>query len=198
MIETMFRLFKASEKHKQQLLEAATATPVSSPHLLTLAEGINDTIPNGFVHDFSHSDIGRGQHAFDTARNAFLHWRQFDLGWVQVVNPSAPITRQQLVGVEAHTAFLWSLNLSRVVETVDSPTRFGFVYATTALHVEEGEERFVIEYDQDTESVSYLIEAVSRPRDPLARLGYVFARAMQHKFARDSHARMKLEVLADF
>jgi len=50
--------------------------------------------------------------------------------------------------------------------------------------------RFVVEFDPATEAVSYLIEAVSRPRHPLARLAYPFSRAMQHRFAKDSHERL--------
>jgi uncharacterized protein (UPF0548 family) len=125
------------------------------------------------------------------AREAFQRWEQFDLGWVLVANPTARIALGQMVAVEAHTACLWSINLSRIVEIVDSPTRFGFMYATTALHVEEGQERFVIDFDPESGSVSYLIEAVSRPRHILARIGYPFSRAMQHRFARDSHARIR-------
>ena len=53
--------------------------------------------------------------------------------------------------------------LSRIVEIVDSPSRFGFMYATTALHVEQGQERFVIDFDPASGLVSYLIEAVSVP-----------------------------------
>ena len=95
------------------------------------------------------------------------------------------------MAVEAHTAYLWSMNISRIMEVVDSPTRFGFLYATTAVHVEEGQERFVIEFDTESRSVLYLIEAISRPRHILARIGYPLSRAMQRRFARDSHARMR-------
>lgn len=118
-------------------------------------------------------------------------WREFDLGWVRVANPEARVTVGELVAVEARTAGLWSLNLSRITETIDVPERFGFLYATTDLHVEEGQERFVIEFDRLSERVFYLIEAVSRPRHALARMGWPFARAMQHRFARGSHARMR-------
>ncbi|MBV8436587.1 MAG: DUF1990 domain-containing protein [Silvibacterium sp.] len=143
------------------------------------------------MHDLSRSEIGRGLHVFEVAREAFRRWEQFDLGWVRVVNSIPKIALGELVAVEAHTACLWSINFSRVEEVVDSPTRFGFMYTTTAVHVEEGQERFVIDFDLATESVSYLIEAVSRPRHLLARIGYPFTRATQHRFARDSHARMK-------
>ena len=194
--ESLFRLFRASEDEKLKLLTTARETPVSSPHLLTLADGLLGTPPKGFVHDLSRSEIGQGRHAFETARDAFLRWQQFDLGWVQVLNPSAEIAPGQLVRVEVHTACLWSMSLNRIVETVDAPSRFGFMYATTALHVEQGQERFVIKFDPSNEVVSYLIEAVSRPRHPLARLAYPFSRAMQRRFATNSHARLRRCILS--
>ena len=124
------------------------------------------------------------------AREAFQRWEHFDLGWVHVVNRTATITPGQLVAVEAHTACFWSINCNLISEVVDSPTRFGFLYTTTAFHVEEGQERFIIDFDPDSESVTYLIEAVSRPRHMLARIAHPFSRAMQHRFTRDSHARI--------
>ncbi|MFY9937164.1 MAG: DUF1990 domain-containing protein [Silvibacterium sp.] len=187
----MLRLFRASEDQKKKLLAAAREAPPSSPQLLSLTDGSLGSPPKGFVRDFSRSEIGRGRHVFMVAREAFQRWEQFDLGWVLVANPTARIALGQMVAVEAHTACLWSINLSRIVEIVDSPARFGFMYATTALHVEEGQERFVIDFDPESGSVSYLIEAVSRPRHILARIGYPFSRAMQHRFARDSHARIR-------
>jgi uncharacterized protein (UPF0548 family) len=92
--------------------------------------------------------------------------------------------------VEAHTACFWSFNVNRIDEVADDPARFGFLYTTTAEHVEEGQERFVVELDRATASVRFLIEAVSRPRHPLARAAYPFARAMQRRFVRDATARM--------
>jgi uncharacterized protein (UPF0548 family) len=58
------------------------------------------------------------------------------------------------------------------------------------MHVEEGEELFLLEFDPATGQVSYQLEAVSRPRNLLARLGFPITRAFQHRFARDSHQRM--------
>ncbi len=121
----------------------------------------------------------------------------FDLGWVRVANPNASIAPEQIVAVEAHSLGLWTLNLSRITETVDTPTRFGFLYATTEMHVEQGEERFLLELDAATGKVCYDLEAVSRARDPLARLGFPVTRAFQHRFARDSHRRMWEEVVAE-
>jgi uncharacterized protein (UPF0548 family) len=116
------------------------------------------------------------------------------VGWVRIANSLPAIIPGELVAVEARTALIWSVNFSRITEVVDTSVRFGFLYTTTSIHVEEGQERFVLEYDADSGCVSYLIEAVSRPWHFLARIAYPFSRAMQHRFARDSHSRMRRSV----
>jgi uncharacterized protein (UPF0548 family) len=194
VLKIVFRLTRPKRHETETLLAAACEAPPSSPHVLTLEDGPLGTSPVGFVHDLSRSQIGQGERAFAAAREAFRRWEQFNLGWVQVAAPFPRVLAGELVGVEAHTVGLWSLNISRIVEVVDSPTRYGFLYATTAFHVEEGQERFVIEFDQENASVFYLIEAISRPRHILARIGYPFSRAMQHRFARDSHAQMSRSI----
>ncbi len=118
----------------------------------------------------------------------------FDLGWVRVVNVAAPIACGEIVAVEVRSLGLWSVNLSRIVETIDNETQFGFVYATTAHHVEQGEERFLLRFDPANGEVSYELEAISRPRHLLAHAGYPITRYFQHKFARDSHRQMRQAV----
>jgi uncharacterized protein (UPF0548 family) len=72
---------------------------------------------------------------------------------------------------------------------------FGFLYSTTELHVERGEERFLLEFDASTGHVWYELEAVSHPRQILARLGFPLTRAFQHRFARDSERRIREFIL---
>jgi uncharacterized protein (UPF0548 family) len=184
------RLTRVSESERRRILSSESVAPATSPQLLTLAEGRIATLPVGFVHDRSRVELGRGTRVFAAAREAFMGWRQFDLGWVAVVDPAAAIADGQVVGIETRTAGVWSLNVCRILETIDAANRYGFLYATTATHVEVGQERFVVDFDPATEIVSYGIEAVSRPRHPLVWLAYPFARAMQHRFVRDSAARM--------
>jgi uncharacterized protein (UPF0548 family) len=142
------------------------------------------------VRDYSRTVLGFGDDAFTSARTAIARWREFDLGWVQVADTCVPFATGQIVAVIAHAAGLWSVNLSRIVDTIDTPRQFGFMYSTTPKHVERGEERFLIERDENTGEVSYTLEAVSRPRAALARLAYPYTRKMQHRFARESHTRM--------
>jgi uncharacterized protein (UPF0548 family) len=62
------------------------------------------------------------------------------------------------------------------------------------MHVEQGEERFLLRFDTVTEEVWYELEALSRPRNWMAKVGYPVTRAFQHRFARDSHRRMQAAV----
>jgi len=153
--------------------------------------GLATSLPKHFAHDHTRSCIGSGVGAFDIAKRAFVEWKMFDLGWVRVAGPHTRISIGEMVAVEARALGLWTLNISRIVEVIDSPAIFGFIYTTTPFHVEMGEERFLIERDTVTDMVWYDLEAVSRPAHWIARSGLPVTRAFQHKFARDSHCRLR-------
>jgi uncharacterized protein (UPF0548 family) len=121
------------------------------------------------------------------------HWRQFDLGWVTIAAPRVKLEKDATVAVKAWACGMWSLNACRVVYVIneDGPTaRFGFAYGTLPDHIEQGEERFLIEWNRGDDSVWYDILAFSKPRHPLVKLGFPVARMMQKRFARDSLSRM--------
>jgi uncharacterized protein (UPF0548 family) len=146
------------------------------------------TFPPGFNVDHNRIRLGAGEAAFTRAVAALRRWAMFDLGWVTLCWPSAPITASQTVGVLVPLCGLWSLNACRIVytfESADDVRRFGFAYGTLADHMESGEERFTVEW-RDDDSVWYDLFACSRPRHPLARLGLPLSRALQRRFARES------------
>jgi uncharacterized protein (UPF0548 family) len=187
----VFTFAKPGVAEVEPAIQSARNDGGSSPPLLSLSDGLKGRKPPfAFVRDCLRSRIGEGEEAFVAARRAFREWAQFDLGWVRVANPEIPIAVGQIVAVEVHAFGFWSLNFSRIVQIVDSATRFGFLYATTSHHAEEGEERFLLEYNPANSGVWYHLEAVSRPRHPLARLAWPLTRSCQHRFARDSHHRM--------
>ena len=190
----MFYLRKLSEPEIRAHIVEASDSPSTSPRFLTIEKGTTEGDLATYAHDRSQSSLGPGEAVFAAAKCVFADFQMFDLGWARVVNSTTPIVRGQLVAVEVRSLGLWSVNLSRIVETVDNETQFGFVYATTAHHVEQGEERFLLRFDPATGEVSYELEAISRPRHILARLGYPVARFFQHKFARDSHQRIRQAV----
>ncbi|MDE3199825.1 MAG: DUF1990 domain-containing protein [Acidobacteriota bacterium] len=188
----MFRFSPYPDAKVEKHLQVAAQLPPAPLRFLTISGYIlADPPPIGFVRNTSQSQLGAGPQVWNAARKAMASWIPFDLGWVSVRNAQAPIQLDELVAVEAHTLNLWSLNISRIVNVIDTSTQFGFVYATTPLHVEDGEERFFLEFDPETGRVTYSIQAVSRPRSWLARLGYPVTRAYQHRFARHSHQHLR-------
>lgn len=117
----------------------------------------------------------------------------FDLGWVRLLWPDAPIEAGTTVAVLARHYGFWSLNASRIVYMIDEDDqirRYGFAYGTLADHGECGEERFSVEWRLEDDSVWYDLFAFSRPAHLLSKVGYPLARTLQKRFARDSKRAM--------
>jgi uncharacterized protein (UPF0548 family) len=153
--------------------------------------------PPGYSVDHTRVRLGDGEGVFRSARSVLERWGQFDLGWVQAGPADSPLRAGAVVAVAARVLGLWWVNACRVVYAVDEADgvgpvcRFGFAYGTLPGHAESGEERFLVEWDRAGDGgVWYDILALSRPRHPLARLGYPLTRRTQRRFARDSAAAM--------
>jgi uncharacterized protein (UPF0548 family) len=149
------------------------------------------TPPAGFVVDRTRIKLGEGEAVYESASAALRRWDHFKLGWVDVWSPETPVEAGEVVAVMGRALGLWWLNCCRIVYVVNEtgPIRkFGFAYGTLPGHVESGEERFVIEWNQGDNSVWYDILAFSRPSQVLIRLGSPIVRRMQKRFGRDSAA----------
>ena len=132
-----------------------------------------------FVVDRTRIRLGSGEAAFLAAKAALERWDQFRLNWLEAYPSDTPIQTDEVVAVLARAAGLWWLNACRIVYVIDENgpvKRFGFAYGTLPDHAATGEERFLIEWNRDDDSVWYDILAFSRPRHLLARLGYPFVR----------------------
>ncbi len=150
--------------------------------------------PAGYVVDHTRSKLGQGPKVFDAAKAAVERWEQFRLGWVEACPEDTPIQEGQVVAILARSIGLWWLNACRIVAVVNEEgavKRFGFAYGTLPDHAGSGEERFLIEWDREDDSVWYDILAFSRPRHLLARLGYPWVRRVQKRFGRESAAVMR-------
>ncbi len=126
---------------------------------------------------------------FVRAIAAINRWEMFNIGWLELLWPEAPIEMGTTVAVLAHHLGFWSLNACRIVVVIDEdgPVRkYGLVYGTLPDHAERGQERFMVQWNRGSNKVLYEIFAYSRPNKMLARLGYPFTRALQKRFARDS------------
>jgi len=151
------------------------------------------TPPAGYALDHTRIQIGTGEKVFAAAKEALERWQQFRLSWLEASPEDTPIREGQVVAILARSIGLWWLNACRIVVVVDQEgpvKRFGFAYGTLPDHAGSGEERFLVEWDREDDSVWYDILAFSRPRHFLARLGYPWVRRVQKRFGRDSATAM--------
>jgi uncharacterized protein (UPF0548 family) len=191
----MFFAREPSNEAVRHFLESQCTEPFSYDDVGASAK----TPPSGFFIDHNRVQLGHGLAVYNRGVSALRRWRQFDLGWVSVVNDDAPIEVGTVVAIKARTFTAWWLSACRVVYLIDEegPTKkFGFGYGTLTDHIECGEERFTIEWNTQDDAVWYDILAFSKPHHPLVWLGLPFARMFQKRFARDSKVRMVREVTA--
>lgn len=190
----MFFLHEPTLTEIEAFLERQRDAGFSYPEVGKTREGA----PPYYKVDHNRVRLGTGEEAYRVAIAAMRQWKMFDLGWVRVAWPGAPIQEGTNVAVVARTLGFWSLNAARIVYTLDGldqqVRRFGFAYGTLRDHAEMGEERFSIEWNRNDGSVWYDILAFSRPRHWLAQMGYPAARVYQKRFARDSKRVMQRTV----
>jgi uncharacterized protein (UPF0548 family) len=188
----MFFLTEPSESTIAKFIERQR----SQPFTYSAVGATNKTPPRDFTIDHNRVQLGTGIKTYLRATEALNEWQQFDLGWVSIVPDGVPIEVGEIVAVKARAFGSWSLSAARVVYVIKEEIqsrRFGFAYGTLPDHVECGEERFTIEFNED-QSVWYDILAFSKPRHPLVRMSFPLARMLQRRFAQESLQRMVEEV----
>jgi uncharacterized protein (UPF0548 family) len=150
-------------------------------------------VPAGYDVDHNRVQLGTGEVMWQRAKQAIRNWQMFNIPWLRLYWPNAPIQVGTSVAVSINHFGFHSLNACRIVCVVDEDgpiKRFGFAYGTLAEHAESGEERFTVEWHRAEDSVWYDILAFSRPQSFLARLGYPLARLLQKRFADGSKSAM--------
>ena len=179
-----------SEKQINRFLERASSLEFSYSELGATNSAM---LPPLFTADRNRIQLGSGSLAWHRSIDALRRWEMFNIPWVRLCWPTAQIAEGSNVAVLAHRIGLFWLNACRIVYLIDEdgPTkRFGFAYGTLTKHAESGEERFLVEWNRETDAVSYDLLAFSRPNQFLSRVGYPLARRLQKEFAADSKAAM--------
>lgn len=154
--------------------------------------------PAGYNVDEHAVRLGDGAATFAAGCAAIRAWRMFPAPWTFIAPADAPIAEGTVVAMGARGCGAWWLNACRIVYVVDETAadgarRFGFAYGTLSAHVEQGEERFMVERRADG-SVWYSIRAFSRPRFWPVRLMKPVARRLQRRFVRDSQRAMQAAI----
>ena len=148
-------------------------------------------IQQGWDTDRHQVHLGHGESVFQKARQALDTWQMFPAGITTVFGVAPP--RENLTVAVLYRAFplpLYLLMPARVVYLIDDTTprgqqhvqRYGFAYGTLPDHPECGEERFLIEWDRNDDSVYYDLLAISCPHHWMVRMGYPYARHQQSRF----------------
>jgi uncharacterized protein (UPF0548 family) len=183
-----FQLRRPSREDVERCLSEARELPLSYAPV-----GIAEQGAPGFRLDERVTVVGSGEAAYGRATRALTEWRQFELGWVELLPRGAPISPGTTVVVSVYHLGFWSLNGCRVVYRVGAPdgAEFGFAYGTLANHAEIGEEIFKVRLSRETGQVSYVIRAVSKPGAALARIGYPLVRSLQARFRRESTVALR-------
>jgi uncharacterized protein (UPF0548 family) len=99
---------------------------------------------------------------------------------VSVAPPDAPLEPGTTVAIVTRQLGLWIVAACRVTERIETPTAFGFVYATLPGHPERGEERFVVTKHPDGDC-SFDIDVTWRSDALVARLGAPVSAVLQRR-----------------
>lgn len=162
----LFLISKPSDDTIRSFIETAAASTFSYSE-----QGATDTeIPSGYNIDHNRIKLGSGEDAWESAKAAIRGWKMFDFEWVRIGFDDTPFEVGHDVAILVYHLGFYSLNAARIVYTIDEPNRFGFAYGTLQDHGERGEERFMVERDENGD-VFYDLLAFSRPSSIFAMLG---------------------------
>jgi len=185
----MFLIHRPGERRIRDVLASQEGVAFSYPEV----GATRTNAPVGYQVHRERFALGIGVGVFERARLALQQWKMFEMGWLELCCPDAPVARGSTVAVLARHLGFWSLHVARIVYVIDEPRKYGFAYGTLAEHAESGEEWFGVEQRADN-SVWYEVLAFSREKHVLARIGSPFTRSLQRKFRRDSGAAMQRAV----
>jgi uncharacterized protein (UPF0548 family) len=192
----MILLREPSGARIRRFLDEQRTLPFSYPEVGASREGAQP----GYPVNHHRGLLGTGQEMFAGAVEALQGWKMYELGWTKLCWPDAPIAKGTVVGVLGRHFGLWSLNACRIAYVIEEEgpqlKRYGFAFGTLPGHVEQGEERFTVEWRRVDDSVSYEVFAFARPAHLLAKAGPPFVRMVQRRFAADSLRSMAAVVSA--
>jgi len=185
----VFLATRPSEEKIRRLIAAQRDSPFSYEEV----GASRGQFPAGYAVQGADADLGQGEACFVRARAAVSQWKMFETPKLWLHYPATPIEAGNVVAVLARHLGFWSLNFCRIVYVIDEDgavRRFGFAYGTLREHAERGEEQFVVEWDRNSDRVSYCIASFSRPAGVVI-LGAPVARWLQKRFLRDSVEAMR-------
>ncbi|MGH2414698.1 MAG: DUF1990 family protein [Microcystaceae cyanobacterium] len=201
MIWIMYLLTKPTTQEIYQHLEKQAKQPFSyadvgaSLKLLQISNQSLSHLPAHYVFDHNRVQLGTGGEAFERSKIALGCWEMFRFNWIQLLAEAPlPIQAGLTVGILLRQWPVWVLNTCRIIDVVEEECgtikRFGFAYGTLPEHGLSGEERFLVEWEQESDTVWYDLLAFSRPNQLMTQIGYLYVRSLQKRFAKASKEAM--------
>ncbi|MBA2737675.1 MAG: DUF1990 domain-containing protein [Pyrinomonadaceae bacterium] len=189
-MSNMFTLFEPSDEQIENFVAAQRDLPFSYREV----GASQSRIPAGYPINHHRIQLGIGADAFARAKAALQSWTMYRLEWTHLYPINPPIAVGEVVCVIANHRFCRSLNPCRIIYVLEeaggAAERYGFAFGTLPGHSEEGEERFIVEWRRDDDSVWYEILSFARPHHILAKIGFPFVGLFQQKFGIDSKRAM--------
>lgn len=159
-------------------LTASEAAELSTAPLTYDRAVVDDPEPHGFQQ--VERTVVLRRRDLDGAGDDLLGWRMHERSGLRVAASDTPLTTGSVVVLRLGLGPASLRIPCRVVEVVDEPGRRGFSYGTLPGHPESGEERFLLERQEDG-AIRFTISAVWRPASLLARLGGPVSVAVQRR-----------------
>jgi len=107
----MFFLTEPSPQTIAEFIESQKALPFTY-------QGVGATngspIPHGYIVDHNRVQLGQGAAVYQCACAALREWKQFDLGWVDIVPRGVPVEVGATVTVKARALGTWSLSAATI------------------------------------------------------------------------------------
>jgi uncharacterized protein (UPF0548 family) len=175
-----FLVGKASDDRLEAVLRRARQQEPSYGAVGATGTGAGADIepPAGYRMDRHSVDVPADAGAFERVAEGLRHWEAHRRAGAPVFPASAPLRAGETVVVTLRLAPLVTMAAPcRVIYVTDETDRFGFGYGTLPGHPEDGEEAFHVV--RTPGGVRLEIDAFSRPRHPLVRLGRPVARSIQ-------------------
>ena len=150
--------------------------------------------PHGYPINQLREKLGEGEQTYQKAVEALRSWQMYSTNWTELHPKNAPIENGEIVVMLVNHLGFWSLNPCRIVYSIEEETpqfsRNAFAVGTLPAHYEAGEERFMIEWNRQTDEVYYELYAFARAHNWLAKIGFPFVPLFQKRFAANSYEAM--------
>lgn len=194
----MFVFRRPTEVQVREYLLSLQDAPLSyAPVGCTRDERQGEPVPKGFNRDQERVLLGKGEQTFLAASQAIKNWQMMPPSVVQPCPTGLAIEEGAMTAniFRAWTLGGWLVLPTRILYVVNDVQnnfrRSGFAYGTVQGHWEQGEERFLVLWNQEDDTVWYDLLVYSRPRHPLAKLAYPYTRWEQARFRRLSCLAMQ-------